>query len=399
MRFSSHISLQASLFLLFCLLVCAVSGFGQSNSNGISPEISKSMVYVESLDSNDNRIHLGTGLVVKKGFVATNYHYVAGGARIQVWVTGQSVKWESDGYLAVEESEDLILLSVPNIDAPPAPFSGGPFPEDETMVGFVEDLNASPKIKVAQGKVLGEKSITGMSLHQIISNESNGSTGGPVIHNNQIVGFTVAGYHDDKYYAFALPVDRLVPLLRRSFIIKSFNSLQDSVPMSYSHTQTSLMESLSSVLWISFEDAVKLAKKDKRKILIDVYTSWCGWCKIMEKSTYSRKKLIRYINENYYAVRFDAETTDTIQYAGKIFTYVPSLHAHQLAYSLLGGKMNFPSTVFLDEQIQLLTAIQGYQDEYKMNVILHYFNENAYLESKSTFQEYEAAFRSRKNVD
>jgi len=169
------------------------------------------------------------------------------------------------------------------------------------------------------------------------------------------------------------------------------------MPVSHSMMQGSLIESLNSVLWISFEDAVKLAQKDKRKILIDVYTHWCGWCKIMEKSTYSRKKLIRYVNENYYCVRFNAESTDSIYYDGKLFTYVPDLHAHQLAYSLLGGNLNFPSTVFLDEDIKLLTAIQGYQDEYKMNVILHYFHENAYLEEKRTFHEYESAFRFRRD--
>lgn len=387
-----------SISVFLFLLVVLGGGWSQSIQAQLSPEVANSLVFIESLDADGQRISIGTGLVVKKGFVATNYHYIAGGARTRVWLYGKSETWDSDGYLAVEEEEDLILLSVPNIDAPPTPFSGEAFPGDGVMVSFLEDPT-STKLKVSQGKIKGVKNIKGVDLHQIISPGSEGSTGGPVIHNNQIIGFNVAGYNDGKYYAFAIPVARLGPLLRRSFIIKSFNSLQDSLPMDHSHAQSALIQSLSSVLWISFEDAVKLARKDKRKILVDVYTHWCGWCKIMEKNTYSRKKLIRYINENYYAVRFDAETSDTIQYAGKSFTYVPELHAHQLAYSLLGGNLNFPSTVFLDEDIKLLTSIQGYQDEHKMNVILHYFNENAYLEAKKTFQDYENAFRTRKDEE
>ena len=40
----------------------------------------------------------------------------------------------------------------------------------------------------------------------------------------------------------------------------------------------------NTLTWISFEQAVELQKKEPRKILIDVYTDWCGWCKKMDKT-------------------------------------------------------------------------------------------------------------------
>ncbi|HTB31563.1 MAG TPA: DUF255 domain-containing protein, partial [Bacteroidia bacterium] len=39
--------------------------------------------------------------------------------------------------------------------------------------------------------------------------------------------------------------------------------------------------------WVNFDEAVKLNEKHPRKILIDVYTQWCGWCKKMDASTYT----------------------------------------------------------------------------------------------------------------
>ena len=49
------------------------------------------------------------------------------------------------------------------------------------------------------------------------------------------------------------------------------------------------------VNWMSFEEAVEKSKKEKRKIFIDVYTDWCGWCKVMDKNTFSQPVIAKYI--------------------------------------------------------------------------------------------------------
>jgi uncharacterized protein YyaL (SSP411 family) len=48
-----------------------------------------------------------------------------------------------------------------------------------------------------------------------------------------------------------------------------------------------------AVNWVTFEQAVELSKKDKRKVFIDVYTDWCGWCKVMDKNTFSDPKVAK----------------------------------------------------------------------------------------------------------
>ena len=57
------------------------------------------------------------------------------------------------------------------------------------------------------------------------------------------------------------------------------------------------------VRWVSFSEAVELSKKEPRKILIDIYTDWCGWCKKMDATTYGDGAVVEYINRHFYAVK------------------------------------------------------------------------------------------------
>ena len=72
--------------------------------------------------------------------------------------------------------------------------------------------------------------------------------------------------------------------------------------------------SQEKINWISMQEAIDLTAKpgNKKKIFIDAYTDWCGWCKRMDQSTFIDSNVIKHMNENYYAVKFDAESYDTI---------------------------------------------------------------------------------------
>src|SRR5689334_10683298 len=73
------------------------------------------------------------------------------------------------------------------------------------------------------------------------------------------------------------------------------------------------------VNWLTFKEAQEKNKTVQKPFLIDFYTDWCGWCKHMMKTTYSNEGLAAYINANFYPVKFDAETKDTIEYNGKVY--------------------------------------------------------------------------------
>ena len=148
------------------------------------------------------------------------------------------------------------------------------------------------------------------------------------------------------------------------------------------------------VNWYSFEKAVELNKKEPRKILVDVYTDWCGWCKKMKKNTFNHPEIAEYINENFYPVRFDAETNKKVKFKGKTFRKDKnkSRRPHQLAIALLQGKMSYPSVAYLDENNQLITAVPGYYGPKDMEPILYFFEEDAYKEQ--SFEAYKENFSS-----
>ena len=94
----------------------------------------------------------------------------------------------------------------------------------------------------------------------------------------------------------------------------------------------------SAVKWYSIEEAVALAQKSPRPIFVDTYTDWCGWCKKLDKDTFSHPVIAEILNNKYYAVKFDAEGKEPVVFQGRKFVNDGSLgKTHQLAYALLQG--------------------------------------------------------------
>lgn len=148
------------------------------------------------------------------------------------------------------------------------------------------------------------------------------------------------------------------------------------------------------VEWISFEEAVERSKDEPRKILIDIYTDWCGWCKKMDKDTYENQKLVKYINKNYYAVKFNAEQKEDIEFDGHTFKFVANGRrgVHQLAAALTNNKLSYPTTVFMSEELQIIQPLPGYMDAKKMEPILTYIGNDQF---KSTpWKDYQKSFKS-----
>lgn len=132
--------------------------------------------------------------------------------------------------------------------------------------------------------------------------------------------------------------------------------------------------------WYSLKEAIELNKKLPRKILIDMYTDWCGWCKKMEAETFQHPAIAAYINENFYPVKFNAETRDTIEFKGKKYTNVGmgQRPPHSLAVELMNNKMSYPTVVYLDEELNLLSAVPGYMTAADIEPILVFFTRNFY---------------------
>jgi thioredoxin-related protein len=146
----------------------------------------------------------------------------------------------------------------------------------------------------------------------------------------------------------------------------------------------SLVINAQEIQWMSFEDAVAMTQNEgnTKKVFIDVYTDWCGWCKKMDKDTFQNPEVAKYMQENFYMVKFNAEGKEPIEFDGKTFEYVPSGRRgyHQLAAALLQNRLSYPTVVFLDEDMKMLSPVPGYQKVQPFMQIARYFGENIYKE-------------------
>ena len=136
----------------------------------------------------------------------------------------------------------------------------------------------------------------------------------------------------------------------------------------------------NNIHWITWNQMVANQKIEKKKVIVDLYTDWCGWCKKMDKTTFKNPVIVNYINKNFYAVKFNAEQKEDINFDGHIYKFVGSGRRgyHELAAALSQNRLSYPTYVFLDEDIKLLQVIPGYQQADMFEYIINYFGGGFY---------------------
>jgi thioredoxin-related protein len=128
--------------------------------------------------------------------------------------------------------------------------------------------------------------------------------------------------------------------------------------------------------WITLEEAFAKVQTEPRKVIVDVYTDWCGWCKVMDQKTFTDPKVVDYVNKNYYAVKFDAETKKDVKIGDTVYKFDAANRANQAAVALLQGKMSYPSIVYLDEKFNMIQPIPGYMEAKPFHQIITFIGGN-----------------------
>jgi len=155
--------------------------------------------------------------------------------------------------------------------------------------------------------------------------------------------------------------------------------------------------------WMSLENAVELQKKTPKKIMMDVYTNWCGPCKLLDKNTFKNKSVVDYVNDNYYAVKFNAEGNEIINFNGKEFKntgYNPALanrrnSAHELTRYF--KVQAYPTMVFIDENGRFIFPLRGYKTPRQLELYLKMFRNDDHknMKTQEAFNEYYKAFKPK----
>ena len=149
---------------------------------------------------------------------------------------------------------------------------------------------------------------------------------------------------------------------------------------------------VSKLGWMTLSEVATNMQKEKRPILIDLYTDWCGWCKVMDKKTYSNKNVIAYLQQKFYVVKLNAEGTQSITWNGKTYRFNPGYKTHDFAVYLTGGQLSYPTTVILPVEEAQPQAIPGYMEPKDFEMIVKYFGEGQF--GKIPFNQFQQKFKS-----
>jgi thioredoxin-related protein len=173
-----------------------------------------------------------------------------------------------------------------------------------------------------------------------------------------------------------LPILSLLFLAIIIFVSSSFISPKEPIKLEN--------KIATSIEWLTWEQAMERNKTVPKKLFVDVYTDWCGWCKKMDAGTFTDPEVVKYMSDNYYSIKLDAERKEKLIFKGDTFKYVANGRRgiHQFAATLLDNKMSYPSFVALNEKAQRITVIPGYMEAHQILPILNYIGEEKYLTTK-----------------
>ena len=146
------------------------------------------------------------------------------------------------------------------------------------------------------------------------------------------------------------------------------------------------VKSNQKVQWLSLSEVQEKMKSEPKKVLIDVYADWCRPCKMMSKYTFSNPKVIDIINREFYAVKFNAESTEDIIFLQKRYFNKGKTHDFAIQIGSSPSGLSYPTLVYFNESFKKIQAVPGYYESEEFMIVLKYFGENHY--KKMSYDDY-----------
>jgi thioredoxin-related protein len=134
----------------------------------------------------------------------------------------------------------------------------------------------------------------------------------------------------------------------------------------------------NQLTWLSFEQGLAASKKEKKMMVVDFYTDWCGWCKVMDRETYANESVVKFAKARLVMVKVNAESNEKTRFRGQEYSY------RQLAMAF--GVTGYPATAFVDANGEVITLVPGYVPPDKFLPVLEYLDGGHYKNMK--FEEY-----------
>jgi thioredoxin-related protein len=196
------------------------------------------------------------------------------------------------------------------------------------------------------------------------------------IGNNFLFQLNTAGYLDNRQIE---PI--LVYTVENIFRTTAYEEFKTHFQKAfYDTTKTKA----TPVKWHTFSEAQKLNKKEPRKFLIDIYTTWCNGCQIMNKTTFTDPLVKEYIAKHFYLVDLNAETKDSLTFDGKTYTNsgTSGTPFHDLVLELTHRSLSLPTLLVMDENLKIIDTLPFYLSPETLEPIVRFYGENEYKTEK-----------------
>ncbi|WP_026302465.1 thioredoxin family protein [Psychroflexus tropicus] len=156
----------------------------------------------------------------------------------------------------------------------------------------------------------------------------------------------------------------------------------------------------AQIEWMTMNEALEAQEKEPKKIFADIYTDWCGPCKMMDKNTFTNPDLVKYVNKHYYPVKFNAEGTEIVNYKGFEYTnpnYKPERKGKRNAQHFFANALKvsaYPTVVFFDENADVISPVVGYRTAEQLEIFLKMIASDEYkrLTTQEAWQDYKSNF-------
>ena len=143
-------------------------------------------------------------------------------------------------------------------------------------------------------------------------------------------------------------------------------------------------EAATKLAWLAFDAATELAAKQRKHMVVDIYTTWCGWCKVMDRQTYGDPKVSAYLTENFVLAKVNGESSAKLHWKGKELT------ERQFAKEI--GVSGYPATYFMKPDAELLGGVAGFIKSPDFMVYARYVSTRWY--ERGNVQEYVDSLRT-----
>jgi thioredoxin-related protein len=125
-----------------------------------------------------------------------------------------------------------------------------------------------------------------------------------------------------------------------------------------------------AINWMGFDEGMAKARQESKPVMVDFYTTWCKYCKMLDDTTYKDPEIASLLNSSFVSIKVDAESTDKVTHDGKEMTKAELAKAY--------GVQGYPTIWFFDEKGEKIGPLPGYSPPEDFKPVLTYISSGAY---------------------